>query len=80
MSQPGRNDPDEVRKRSRGRKDAPGQGIGREEEGVRLPVPGYAEDDQASFLGVDEPVVPPADRGEPAPDVSLPSRPSDKTP
>ena len=78
MPQSDRNDPDEVRERSRSRKDAPGQSIGSEEEGVRLPVPGYAEDDQASFLGVDEPVVPPGDRGDPAPDVPLPTRPGDK--
>jgi len=80
MSLPDRNDPDQVKERSRSRKEAPSQGIGGEEEGVRLPVPGYAGDDQASFLGVDEPVVPPDDRGEPLPNVPLPSRPGDKAP
>jgi hypothetical protein len=74
MPQSDRNDPDEVRERSRSRKDDPNQGIGGEEAGVRLPVPTYTEDDQASFLGVDEPVVPPGDHGEPPPEVPLPTR------
>ena len=69
-----RIDPDEVKARSHSRKDAPDQGIGDEDAGVRLPVPSYAEDDPTSFLGVDEPVVPPGDRGEPAPETPLPIR------
>jgi hypothetical protein len=77
MSLPDRNDPDDVKARARSRKDAPDKGIDAE-EGVRLPAPGYAEDDHASFLGVDEPVVPPDDRGEPPPETPLPSRPSGK--
>ena len=74
MSRPDRIDPDETRARSRTRKDAPDQGIGEEEGGVRLPVPGYTEDDTTSFLGVDEPVVPPGDRGKAAPETPLPTR------
>lgn len=74
MTRPDRDDPDEIRERSRSRKDGPNEGIGSEEEGVRTPVPGYAEgDDHTSFLGVDEPVVPPADRGDPPPDNEEPS-------
>lgn len=80
MSPTDRNDPDEVKERSRSRKDAPGQGIGGEEEGVRLPASGSTEDDQASFLGVDEPAVPPEDQGEPPPDTPLPSRPKREAP
>lgn len=68
MLQSDRNDQDEIRERSRSTKeDADHQGIGEPEEGIRLPVPGYADDDQASFLGVDEPVVSPDDRGTPPP-------------
>jgi hypothetical protein len=74
MSKPDRDDPDEIRERSRSRKDEPNEGIGEEEEGVRTPVPGYAEgDDHTTFLGVDEPVVPPADRGDSPPEAEEPS-------
>jgi hypothetical protein len=67
-----------VNKRSRTTKEqADQQGIGEPEEGVRLPVPGYAEDDQASFLGVDEPVVPEDERGSPPPPPSLPRKSED---
>ncbi len=68
-----RNDPDEIRRRSRADKTDDEQGIGEPEEGVRLPVSGYAEDDDTSFLGVDEPVVAPDDQGTPPPATSLPS-------
>ena len=68
-----RNERDEVKKRSRATKaQADKQGIGESEEGIRLPVPGYAGDDQTSFLGVDEPVVEPAQRGSKAPTSPLP--------
>lgn len=68
MSKPDRNDPDEIRERSRSRKDDPNEGIGSEEEGIRLPAPSYADgDDHTTFLGVNEPVVPPEDRGAPPP-------------
>ncbi|MDQ3657401.1 MAG: hypothetical protein M3457_20290 [Chloroflexota bacterium] len=81
-----RNARDEVRKRSRASKeqaDRQGrqsrQGIGETEQGIRLPVPGYAEDDQSSFLGVDEPVVEPEQQGSPPPATTLPSRDDDPT-
>ncbi len=74
MSSSDRDDPDEIRERSRGRKDGPNEGIGEVEEGVRTAVPGYAEgDDHTTFLGVDEPVVPPADRGDSPPEDDEPS-------
>lgn len=54
MASSDRNDPDEIRKRSRSRKDAPREGIGGEEEGIRLPVPSYTEDDRGGDeAGVD---------------------------
>jgi len=68
-----RNDPDEIRRRSRAGKAGDDQGIGEPGDGVRLPVPGYAEDAGVNFLGVDEPVVPPDDQGTPPPAPSLPS-------
>jgi hypothetical protein len=69
MSKPDRNDPDEIRERSRSRKDGPNEGIGSEEEGVRTSVPSYTEgDDHTTFLGVEEPVVPPEDRGDSPPE------------
>ncbi len=62
-----------IKKRSRVTKEqADRQGRGDPGDGVRLPVPSYAEDDQTSFLGVDEPVLGPDERGEPPPPVSLP--------
>ena len=65
---------EEIKKRSRVTKEqADNQGIGTPEDGVRLPVPSYAEDDQTSFLGVDEPVVKPDERGNPPPPVPLPT-------
>lgn len=81
-----RNARDEVRKRSRATKDNTDrqgrqgrQGIGEPEQGIRLPAPGYAEDDQASFLGVEEPEVEPEQRGSPPPATTLPSRNDDPT-
>ncbi|MDQ3657929.1 MAG: hypothetical protein M3457_22995 [Chloroflexota bacterium] len=78
-----RNARDEVRKRSRASKDQadrPGrQGIGEPDDGIRLPAPGYAEDGQSSFLGVDEPVVEPDQQGSPPPATTLPSRNDDPT-
>jgi len=69
-----RNARDEVKKRSRANKDqADQQGIGKPQEGIRLPVPGYAEDDQTSFLGVDEPEVGPEQQGSPPPATTLPT-------
>jgi hypothetical protein len=70
------HDRDEPKDRSRTTKeDADHQGIGELAQGVRLPVPGYAEDDHTSFLGVDEPVVPDDDRGSPPPPPDLPTKP-----
>ena len=70
-----RNERDEVKKRSRATKAQAGShGIGEPESGIRLPVPGYAETDQTSFLGVDEPVVEPEQRGSPQPATPLPSK------
>lgn len=64
---------DDIRKRSRTSKEqADHQGIGAPEAGYRLPVPGYAEDDHTSDLGVDEPVVEPAVQGSPPPPTPLP--------
>lgn len=40
------------------------QGIGEAPEGESLDVPSVVEDDRASFLGVEEPVVPESLRGE----------------
>lgn len=69
-----RNERDEVKKRSRATKaGADKQGIGEPEAGIRLPVPGYTEDDQTSFLGVDEPVVESEQRGSPPPATPLPT-------
>lgn len=69
-----RNERDEIRKRSRATKSQAGEhGIGEPEEGIRLPVPGYAEDDQTSFLGVDEPIVEPEQRGSNPPATPLPT-------
>lgn len=69
MAKPDRDDPDEIRERSRSRKDGPNEGIGEEEEGVRTSVPGYAEgDDHTTFLGVEEPVVPLGERGDSLPE------------
>ncbi len=68
-----RNDPDEVTRRSRATTDDADQGIGTPEHGIRLPAGGDAGEDHASFLGVDEPVVPPEERGSPAPSTPLPS-------
>ncbi len=71
-----RNEKTEVKKRSRSTKeDADTQGIGQPAEGIRLPVPSYTEDDQASFLGVDEPVVSGEDHGASTPSTPLPTRP-----
>jgi hypothetical protein len=65
---------EELKKRSRVTKEqADRERHGDPVEGVRLPVPSYAEGDQTSFLGVDEPVVGPDDRGEPPPPVPLPA-------
>jgi len=69
-----RNERDEIRKRSRATKaQADKQGVSESEEGVRLPAPGYTEDGQASFLGVDEPVVEPGQRGSPPSTTPLPA-------
>ncbi len=68
-----RNDPDEVTRRSRATKDDADQGIGVPERGIRLPLTDNGGDDHASFPGVDEPVVPPDERGTPAPSTRLPS-------
>jgi len=75
-----RNARDEVRKRSRATQDQADsqsrhgrQGIGEPEEGIRLPAPGYAEYDQSSFLGVDEPEVGPEQQGSPPPATTLPT-------
>jgi len=71
-----RNEKAEVKKRSRTTKeDADTQGIGQPAEGIRLPVPSYTEDDQSSFLGVDEPVVSGEDHGASTPSTPLPTRP-----
>jgi len=71
-----RNEKTEVKKRSRSTKDdADTQGIGQPAKGIRLPVPSYTEDDQASFLGVDEPVVSGEDHGASTPSTPLPTRP-----
>ncbi len=65
---------EEIKKRSRVTKDqADEQVTGTREDGVRAPVPGYASDDQASFLGVDEPILSPDDRGDPPPPLPLPT-------
>lgn len=59
-----RSDKD-IRKRERLTIDeARQQGIGEAAEGESLVVPPVTEDDRASFLGVDEPVVPEPLRGE----------------
>jgi hypothetical protein len=60
-------DRDEVVARSRSRKepDIP-------EEGVRLPAPDYTREGESGFLGVEEPVVSPAERGDPPPSPPLP--------
>ncbi len=72
-----RNEQAEIKRRSRSTKDdADTQGIGHPAEGIRLPVPSYTEDDQASFLGVDEPVVEREDQGASAPSDPLPTRPN----
>jgi hypothetical protein len=63
-------DREEIAQRSRSRKETPG------DEGVRLPVPGYASEGGVSDLGVDEPVVEPDERGTPAPPPEMP-RPAD---
>lgn len=74
-----RNAKAEVQKRSRSTKeDGDHQGIGQPAEGIRLPVPSYAEDDQASFLGQDEPIVPPDLEGKPAPQPDLPTTTADE--
>jgi hypothetical protein len=63
-----------IKKRSRVTKwQADRQGHGDPVDGVRLPVPSCAEDDQTSFLGVDEPVLGSDERGEPPPPVPLPN-------
>jgi hypothetical protein len=68
-----RNHRDEVKRRSRATKEqTDDQGIGEPEQGVRLPVPSYAENDQTSFLGVDEPTVLPDERGTLPPPTILP--------
>ena len=73
-----RNEKAEVKKRSRSTKeDADTQGIGQPAEGIRLPVPSYTEDDQASFLGVDEPVISREDQGAPPPSTPLPMTPNE---
>jgi hypothetical protein len=61
---------EDIKKRSRVTKaqaDAEGSGIGTPADGIRLSVPSYTDDDQTSFLGVDEPVVDVDDRGAPPP-------------
>ena len=64
---------EEVKQSSRATKEhAENQGSGTP-DGTRLPVPSYAEGDQTSFLGVDEPVLDADERGEAAPNPSLPS-------
>jgi hypothetical protein len=69
-----RNTREEVKKRSRATKEqADTEGIGTPADGIRLSVPSYTEDDQTSFLGVDEPVVDPDERGTPPPAPVLPS-------
>ncbi len=71
-----RNEKAEVKKRLRSTKeDADTQGLGQPVEGIRLPVPSYTEDDQSSFLGVDEPVVSREDHGASTPSTPLPTRP-----
>jgi hypothetical protein len=55
----------DIAARSRGRKERAG------EEGERLPATDYTSDGDANFLGVDEPVVSPAERGEAPPDPPL---------
>lgn len=65
---------EEIKQRSRATKEhAETEGIGTPEDGIRLPVPSNVEDDQASFLGVEEPVLDADERGEAAPSLSLPS-------
>lgn len=72
-----RNQQAEIRKRSRSTKDdADTQGIGHPAEGVRLPVTSYTEDDGASFLGVDEPIVEREDQGASTPSDPLPTKPN----
>jgi len=71
-----RNTREEIKKRSRVTKeqaDTEGTGIGTPAAGIRLTVPAYTEDDQTSFLGVDEPVVDVDDRGAPPPPQVPPS-------
>lgn len=75
-----RDDKADVQERSRATKeDGDHQGIGQPAEGIRLPVPSYAEDDQTSFLGQDEPIVPPALAGSPAPKTDLPTTADDES-